>query len=119
MPETCDSGTSPQVIEIKSSHGLRIDFCGGQRWVGCQVDGYEHAKWFGDDTAFNGDWRGVDIGRRLPAAFVLGHLGTNRPLLERTKLALAFPTKWRRAVEDIDRGSWYSWAVHARFRPGA
>jgi hypothetical protein len=28
-------------------------------WVGCHVDAYEQAKWFGDDTVLKGDFRRV------------------------------------------------------------
>ena len=31
-------------------------------WVGCHVDAYEQAKWFGDDLALKHDIRGVDDG---------------------------------------------------------
>src|SRR3954447_6894219 len=32
-------------------------------WVGCHVDAYEQAKWFGDDTVLKGEFRQVDFGR--------------------------------------------------------
>src|SRR4051794_41984205 len=30
-------------------------------WVGCHVDAYEQAKWFGDDLALKADTRQVDM----------------------------------------------------------
>ena len=40
-------------------------------WVGCHVDAYEQAKWFGDDMALKADAHHVDM-TGLPAkAFVL------------------------------------------------
>src|SRR3954453_8071470 len=30
-------------------------------WVGCHVDAYEQAKWFGDDMALKSDARQVDL----------------------------------------------------------
>src|SRR5689334_25143998 len=30
-------------------------------WVGCHVDAYEQAKWFGDDTALKTDFRLTDF----------------------------------------------------------
>ena len=30
-------------------------------WVGCHVDAYEQAKWFGDDLALKADTRRVDM----------------------------------------------------------
>src|SRR5215217_6679016 len=32
-------------------------------WVGCHVDAYEQAKWFGDDVALKADARHVDMSR--------------------------------------------------------
>src|ERR1700754_2660418 len=32
-------------------------------WVGCHVDAYEQAKWFGDDLALKAEARQVDITR--------------------------------------------------------
>src|SRR3954471_14503242 len=46
-------------------------------WVGCHVDAYEQAKWFGDDLAFKSDFRMVDGGG---AGFVLRHLRAGRTL---------------------------------------
>ena len=31
-------------------------------WVGCHVDAYEQAKWFGDDMALKSDFRHTDFG---------------------------------------------------------
>ena len=31
-------------------------------WVGCHVDAYEQAKWFGDDTALKAGFRHTDFG---------------------------------------------------------
>src|SRR5947209_4675548 len=69
-----------------------VYYVGLLAWVGCHVDAYEQAKWFGDDTAFKADWRQVDLGRPLPAAaFVMRHVGANRPFLQRARLGIAFP----------------------------
>src|SRR3954465_11148064 len=38
-------------------------------WVGCHVDAYEQAKWFGDDLALKADTRRVDMAN-LPLRFV-------------------------------------------------
>src|SRR5438067_8385536 len=71
-------------------------------WVGCHVDAYEQAKWFGDDTALKGDFRRIDFGRPLPAAaFKLRHIGSGRPMLERAKVGVAFLGDGRRAAEEM------------------
>ncbi len=49
-------------------------------WVGCHVDAYEQAKWFGDDLALKADFPLVD---GPGTGFVLKHLGAGRPFLER------------------------------------
>ena len=36
-------------------------------WVGCHVDAYEQAKWFGDDTALKSDFRRTDSPPRRPS----------------------------------------------------
>src|ERR1700721_1403497 len=50
-------------------------------WVGCHVDAYEQAKWFGDDLALKSDFRRVDL-KSVPAGqmFMLRHLGAGRQL---------------------------------------
>src|SRR5438093_265823 len=45
-------------------------------WVGCHVDAYEQAKWFGDDTVFKGDFRRSDFATTTSGPlFMLRHLG--------------------------------------------
>ena len=41
-------------------------------WVGCHVDAYEQAKWFGDDLAFKTDFPLVD---GPGVGFVVKHVG--------------------------------------------
>jgi putative nucleotidyltransferase with HDIG domain len=84
-----------------------VYYVGLLAWVGCHVDAYEQAKWFGDDTVFKGDQRRYDTGRPLPAAaFVLGHLGSGRGLLERARLGVAFLGDGRRAVQEMMENHW-------------
>jgi hypothetical protein len=48
-------------------------------WVGCHVDAYEQAKWFGDDLALKSDARLTDLGSlRADTAFFLRHIGAGR-----------------------------------------
>jgi HD-GYP domain-containing protein (c-di-GMP phosphodiesterase class II) len=67
-------------------------------WVGCHVDAYEQAKWFGDDLAFKSDFPMVD---GAGTGFVLRHLGAGRPLVDRARLGLALIGGGRREVEAI------------------
>ena len=67
-------------------------------WVGCHVDAYEQAKWFGDDMALKSDALRVDM-TGLPAmAFVLSHVGAGRGLLERARLGVRFAGDGRRRL---------------------
>lgn len=76
-------------------------------WVGCHIDAYEQAKWFGDDTVLKGDVRRVDIGRTLPsAAFTIKHLGAGRPFHARVRLGLSLRDGgWVRAMDHLARHS--------------
>ena len=38
-----------------------VYYVGLLAWVGCHVDAYEQAKWFGDDLALKADSRRVDL----------------------------------------------------------
>jgi HD-GYP domain-containing protein (c-di-GMP phosphodiesterase class II) len=67
-------------------------------WVGCHVDAYEQARWFGDDLAFKSDFPLVD---GPGAGFVLKHLGAGGSLLERARLGVAFLGDGRRAAGEI------------------
>ena len=60
-------------------------------WVGCHVDAYEQARWFGDDLALKADFRRVDFASAAAGPlFMLRHLGAGRPLAERARLGAAF-----------------------------
>jgi HD-GYP domain-containing protein (c-di-GMP phosphodiesterase class II) len=76
-------------------------------WVGCHVDAYEQARWFGDDTALKTDFRHTDLA--TPAAealFMLRHLGAGRPAAERIRLGAAFLTDGRRAADAMLHNHW-------------
>jgi HD-GYP domain-containing protein (c-di-GMP phosphodiesterase class II) len=76
-------------------------------WVGCHVDAYEQAKWFGDDQAVKHDIRQIDLGKPLEtAAFVLRHIGQGRPLLERARLGVNFLADGRRGMGVMFENHW-------------
>ena len=76
-------------------------------WVGCHVDAYEQAKWFGDDTALKTDFRLTDFATAASKpVFMLRHLGAGRPLTERTKLGLTFLGDGRKAAEAMLDNHW-------------
>jgi HD-GYP domain-containing protein (c-di-GMP phosphodiesterase class II) len=76
-------------------------------WVGCHVDAYEQAKWFGDDRAVKHEIRQVDLGRPVAsAAFTLRHLGAGAPLLARARLGIAFLAEGRPDVDVMFDNHW-------------
>ena len=76
-------------------------------WVGCHIDAYEQAKWFGDDRALKHDVRWIDEGEAAQgAAFVVRHLGAGKPWVERARLAAGFVGDGRRVLEDIVENHW-------------
>jgi HD-GYP domain-containing protein (c-di-GMP phosphodiesterase class II) len=94
-------------LGLDDSERVVVYYVGLLAWVGCHVDAYEQAKWFGDDTVFKGDSRRVDMGRPLAAgSFVLGHLGSGRPLIQRARTGIAFLGDGRRAVQDMVENHW-------------
>jgi HD-GYP domain-containing protein (c-di-GMP phosphodiesterase class II) len=76
-------------------------------WVGCHVDAYEQAKWFGDDLALKADFRGVDFASAAAGPlFMIRHLGAGRPAAERARLGVAFLGEGRRAAEAMLQNHW-------------
>jgi HD-GYP domain-containing protein (c-di-GMP phosphodiesterase class II) len=77
-------------------------------WVGCHIDAYEQAKWFGDDLALKGDFRLRDMTGMAPVAFMASHLGAGRPLLERARMGARFLVNGHREVDDMLANHWYA-----------
>jgi HD-GYP domain-containing protein (c-di-GMP phosphodiesterase class II)/DNA-binding CsgD family transcriptional regulator len=77
-------------------------------WVGCHIDAYEQAKWFGDDLALKGDFRLRDMTGMAPLAFMASHLGAGKPLLERARMGAKFLVRGHREVDDMLANHWYA-----------
>jgi HD-GYP domain-containing protein (c-di-GMP phosphodiesterase class II) len=76
-------------------------------WVGCHVDAYEQAKWFGDEMALKSDFRHTDFGAvAAQPLFILRHLGAGRPMAERARLGVTFPGDGRRVAEAMIENHW-------------
>src|SRR4051794_12342806 len=75
-------------------------------WVGCHVDAYEQAKWFGDDMALKSDAREVDLTGAAARAFVLSHVGAGRGLVERARVGVAFAGEGRREAGAMIENHW-------------
>jgi HD-GYP domain-containing protein (c-di-GMP phosphodiesterase class II) len=75
-------------------------------WVGCHVDAYEQAKWFGDDQALKNEARQVDMTGVAARAFILSHIGAGRGLVERARLGVEFVGDGRRAASEMIANHW-------------
>ena len=75
-------------------------------WVGCHVDAYEQAKWFGDDMALKSDARQVDLAGKAARAFIMSHVGAGRGLMERARLGVAFVGEGRRDAGEMIENHW-------------
>ena len=71
-------------------------------WVGCHVDAYEQAKWFGDDLALKADARRLDMASLSGKVSVLSRLGAGAGLLERARLGVKFAGGGLRPDEAIE-----------------
>jgi HD-GYP domain-containing protein (c-di-GMP phosphodiesterase class II) len=68
-------------------------------WVGCVADTPELATWFGDDIAFRGDSRQIDLAGLPMMGFMLRHVGVGSPALHRLRLGVSFMVTGAKAVE--------------------
>jgi HD-GYP domain-containing protein (c-di-GMP phosphodiesterase class II) len=76
-------------------------------WVGCHVDAYEQAKWFGDDTVLKTDFRRTDFATSASRPlFMLRHLGLGRSPGERTRLGVTFLGEGRKAAAAMLDNHW-------------
>jgi HD-GYP domain-containing protein (c-di-GMP phosphodiesterase class II) len=88
-------------LDLAESDRGVVYYSGLLAWVGCHTDAYEQAKWFGDDTTLKRDAHYYyDMGKVGPAiSFMVKHVGgPERPLVERTRVGVAFMGEGRRAL---------------------
>lgn len=84
-----------------------VYYAGLLAWVGCHVDAYEQAKWFGDDHAIKSDSSTVDFGSaRAGLGYVVRHLGAGEPLTGRIKAGLGFLGGGAKAMEQMLENHW-------------
>jgi len=83
-------------------------------WVGCHIDAYEQAKWFGDDLALKGDSRFVDGTGTAALKFVASHLGAGRSLLARARMGVRFVAGGHRDIDGMIANHWFAADTLAR-----
>ena len=79
MGQSMEHVMRQSVIALRLAERLGLDeatravvyYAGLLGWVGCHVDAYEQAKWFGDDQALKADYRRVDMTGAAARAFVV------------------------------------------------
>jgi HD-GYP domain-containing protein (c-di-GMP phosphodiesterase class II) len=77
-------------------------------WIGCHVDAYEQAKWFGDDLALKGDFRLHDAVGVRSMGHMLSQVGAGRHGLDRAGLAVRFFTGGMREAAVMLHNHWYA-----------
>ena len=76
-------------------------------WVGCHVDAYEQAKWFGDEMALKGDFRKVDFANAARAdVHVAPPRGRAAAAPRVGRFGRAFLGEGRRAAESMLENHW-------------
>jgi HD-GYP domain-containing protein (c-di-GMP phosphodiesterase class II) len=114
MGQPMEHAMRQSLIALRLAERLGLDeatrgvvyYVGLIAWVGCHVDAYEQAKWFGDDMALKADAHHVDM-TGLPAkAFMWRHVGAGRGLAERARLSVKFAGAGRRAASEMIDNHW-------------
>lgn len=75
-------------------------------WVGCHIDAYEQAKWFGDDIRLKNDIRHTDFAGANAVRFMASHVGGDRTGLDRARVRLAFVAGGRRDADALIANHW-------------
>jgi HD-GYP domain-containing protein (c-di-GMP phosphodiesterase class II) len=76
-------------------------------WVGCHIDAYEQARWFGDDQAVKHAARFTDIGRPMPATmFLVANLKRGGSLSARARTGVGYLSQGRRDVDVMFDNHW-------------
>ena len=78
-------------IGLDASEREVLCYAGLMAWVGCHVDSYEQAKWFGDEAALKADVRRVDLtSTAAELAFMVRHVGAGRSVVHRARTGIGF-----------------------------
>jgi HD-GYP domain-containing protein (c-di-GMP phosphodiesterase class II)/DNA-binding CsgD family transcriptional regulator len=76
-------------------------------WVGCHIDAYEQAKWFGDDTVFKREVREIDFATASSGPlFMMRHLGGDQTLARRLGMVPRFLGEGRHAADAMLENHW-------------
>ena len=110
MGQSMEHVMRQSVIALRLAERLGLDeearavvyYVGLLGWVGCHVDAYEQAKWFGDEQALKADYRRVDLaGAAARGAFVVRHAGAGRGVAARARLGVRLAADGRRVANTM------------------
>src|SRR4051812_1365384 len=93
MGQPVEHGLRQSLVALRLAERLRLDedtrgvvyYVSLIAWVGCHIDAYEQAKWFGDDLALKADTGRADMASVPAMVHVLSHLGAGRSLPQRAR----------------------------------
>ena len=75
-------------------------------WVGCHVDAYEQAKWFGDEAKVKAGYQRIDNkNAAADLAFTFRNLGAGQPLADRARAVRDFLSDLRYAEHVLETHS--------------
>jgi HD-GYP domain-containing protein (c-di-GMP phosphodiesterase class II)/DNA-binding CsgD family transcriptional regulator len=114
MGQPMEHAMRQSLIALRLAERLGLDettrgvvyYVGLIAWVGCHVDAYEQAKWFGDDMTLKADALHVDLAGMRARAFVVSHVGAGRGLVDRARLGVKFVRDGRRAAAEMIENHW-------------
>jgi HD-GYP domain-containing protein (c-di-GMP phosphodiesterase class II) len=86
-------------VGLEQDERSSLYFTATLAWVGCVADTPELAAWFGDDIAFRGDSRQVDLAGLPMLGFMLRHVGIGAPALQRLRLGASLVVTGGKGVE--------------------
>ena len=73
---------------LDESERLEVYYVALLAWVGCHVDSYEQARWFGDDIVLRNDIYKSDLIGINKVRFAMRHVGAGAPPAQRARTAL-------------------------------
>jgi HD-GYP domain-containing protein (c-di-GMP phosphodiesterase class II) len=76
-------------------------------WIGCHIDAYEQARWFGDDQAVKRAARFTDIVRPIAGTtFLVTNLGAGGSLAARARTGIGYLSHGHRDVDAMFENHW-------------
>jgi HD-GYP domain-containing protein (c-di-GMP phosphodiesterase class II) len=88
-------------LGLTESECLVVYYVALLAWVGCHVDSYEQARWFGDDISARADVYTSDLVGPNKVRFAMRNVGAGEPPARRARTALAFLRSGREAMESM------------------